>query len=429
MNKRAQLLDSFVPCTMSREGTIQNLVEQVIPSDLQYRRLQLGIDTKRNEIKIPAQQTQYVSTSNRIIRIRLPNEDILDFSRGYLEFTATLTTTAGTFRRFHTGIWSIFERVRVKGNREIEDIRQYNLINSIVFEVGTPGDVASTIGPAVMGVSDVAARNLFSAGRTYGMPLNIGFLSSGPIPVFALGEIIELEFYIGDPTTYVETDGTSPVVTIDNIFLHCDRVRPSETFKSDLRASIQSGGLALEFKSWSHFRNDITGVSRVQAAINHRSDALDSFVSVMRNAPDENNLLVSNKFLDWNYNALQQYQVRINGVFFPEEPIVASGQAVQAFIEIWRWMGRWNAMGWTGPPTTIDGDDFILDRCLIVVDLNKYPNDASVINPQSTLRHAAHMQLDITLAAAPAVAQNLDTFVLHSIVAILQPNGVFDVQS
>jgi hypothetical protein len=137
-------------------------------------------------------------------------------------------------------------------------------------------------------------------------------------------------------------------------------------------------------------------------------------------------MLVNDRFLTWNKNALNTYQVRINGRFFPEEPIVATGEGVQAYGELMRLLDKLSITGYRGSTITIDGDAFNLDRFAFPVDLNKFPNDSTVINPQSTLLHAAHLQMTIILTAPPAVAQALDSFVLHSVVAVLGQDAVWD---
>ncbi len=411
-------LSEFGP---SFDGALRAAFKTVVPNSLKFAEIKVGIETKRNEIKIDAQQATYISTSNRVIRFKIPNQNFLDFRRGYVSFNCVITRTGGTFVRSHNGIWSLFDRLRVNASHEIEDIRRTNILQNILFETTTEPDIAGTVGNALWGIGTAAERNAFAAGRQYALPLISGFLGSALIPIQHIQDTIEVELYIGDPTTTCETDGTVPVVTLTNVELHCDRVTPRRSYVDAIGEHIAQHGLNIGFKSFEHYQNTVT-TSRSSNQINHRSDSVDSIISIMRDANTVNDPTVFDKFRTWNKNAMITYQLKFNGVFHPEEPITTDGTSVQSYIEMLRWLGKWRLNGIWKNTVPIDGTAYNTDKFLIPVDLVSHP-DEMLVNPKGTARASADIQLDLTLNAAPGTPQQLESFVRYHLVANINTQG------
>lgn len=154
-----------------------------IPESLQFKPIKQGLAARRIPVKIRDEQQSYSSNSNRLVRIVLPNNAIYDTRAGYLTFTCTVTTTGGTYRRVHSGIFSLFNRLRIiAASTEVEDIRDFNRIYSALWEMLQPNSVTAAIGVDQLGFGTQLARNAKTPTSDYACPLFSGILNNELLP-------------------------------------------------------------------------------------------------------------------------------------------------------------------------------------------------------------------------------------------------------
>jgi hypothetical protein len=406
----------------AQEGVVRKNFPKQIPRSLRFADVQVGMDAQRNEIKWPADHGQYASNANGIVRFTIPNDAVLDFRHAFFRFDATISVTGGTYVRASQGIWSLFDRLRVKFTTagEVEDVRELNLAQSMFYEIRTEADVSGSVGP-VWGVGTPAERNAWAAGRDYAMPIFSGFLASGVIPLKFIKDHMQIEFYVAKPSTCIETDGTDPVITIDNPQLIYDKLHVDVAYEAALSSKIASSGLSIGFKTIEHYQNAISS-AKTSSQINHRADSVDYLVHVLRTAADTNDLTVDDKFITYNKNLVTQYQAKINGEFHPEEPVVTTGNAVQSYCNMLKFQRKWVVQGLREDAPTISVSAYNNDRFIMVNDVRAHTEE-DLVNPRGTAKHSADMQFDLLASAAPASPLHLETFVKYATVVVINKSG------
>lgn len=383
----------------------------VVPNCLKFGVPRQGPPGTRKEFKLPAESTTYSSASNNIVRFFFTNSDIIDFSRGGIAFDVTINAPGATYVRVAQGIWSLFNRVRLTTGQELEDIREYNRLHSLLFEATREPDVGAVLG-SVYGYGTQAERNTWgaTAGKDYMMPLLCGLFLSSPLPMEVFTSRLQLELYIANPLNCIETDAPNPAlvtVTFSNIYFHYEVLTLSEPTRSSFIGQAMSGA-KYPYKSFVYYTQNITGAVN-DIAIPHSSSAIDAFINVMVNANDQTNPLVNNKFLRWNNNGTIDHTLRINNEFFPVEPCQAQDDP-QSYLTYLRWIEKWKIGGTYNNPPTISFEDYNDDRFIIVYQLETYPGE-SLVNQLSTQHSGNNIFLRIRFAAAPGVQQQLITFV------------------
>jgi hypothetical protein len=406
-----------------KAGVVRSNFPVKVPQSMKFPGVVVGMPQARDETKLPSDNNTYGTNTQRIVKFVIPNEHIVDFRQGYVAFDLTVTVTGGTYARLAQGVWSAFDRVRIKGatSGEVEDLRMYNLLQTVLYEALVEEGISGTLGESLWGVGTTVQRNAWAAGKRYGMPLLCGLLSKSVLPLKFMTDVIEVELYLADPSTCVETDGSDPVITLNNLKLHYEKIRADRAYEQNLKDQIATKGINFHFKSYEHFGNNVTA-ARTSNQINHRADSVDFVINLFRDQNTMNDPTVNDKFLTWGKNNVTQYQTMINGERHPEEPIECQGDAIQAYITLLKWQRKWVVDGLKEDPPTIDGAAFNSNKFLMIQDLRAHL-ESDVINPRGTATHSADMQLDVLMSAAPGTPLQLDSFVGYHMVVNISPSG------
>jgi hypothetical protein len=380
----------------------------VIPECLKFRVPRQGPIGARKEFKLPPENTSYSTSSNNTVRFFFTNSDIIDFSRGGIAFDVTINAPGATYARLAQGVWSIFNRIRLSTGQELEDIREYNRLHSLLFESTREPDVGSVLG-SVYGYGTQAQRNAWGATPTkdYMMPLLCGLFLSGPLPMEIFTKRLQLELYLDNPRNFVETDAPGDIsVTLTNIYFHYEVLQLSEPTRTSFISQAMSGA-KYPYKSFVYYTQNLTG-ARGDIAIPHASTAIDAFINFMVNSDNVSNPLVNDKYLTWNNNGCTEHTLRVNNEFFPIEPCIALDDP-QSYLMYLRWIEKWKIGGTYNNPPTISFEDYNNNRFLIVYQLETYPGE-SLVNQMSTQNSGNNVFLRLILSAPP-VNQSLITFV------------------
>lgn len=393
----------------------------VIPDSLKLRVPKQGPPAVRQEVKLPPESSTYSTNSNKIIRFFFNNSDIIDFSRGGVAFDITITAPGATYVRVAQGIWSIFNRVKILcGGRELEDIREYNLVHSFLFETTREPDTGAVLG-STYGFGTQFQRNLWgsTASKDFTMPLLCGLFLSGPLPLEIFTKKLQLELWLEDPTACLESDCPNPsqmVITLTNINLHYETLDIAQPTRSSFISNAMANG-QYPFKSFVYYIQAMTGAT-ADYAIPHASAGIDAFINLMLNSNDRTNPLVNDKFLTWNKNDVFETTLKINNKFYPIEPAIALDDQ-QQYIMYLRWQDKWKFGGVYHNPPTISFEDFNTDRFVILYQLEAYPNEM-LVNNLTTENAGNNVFLRIKMSAPP-VNQSLVTLVQVS--KIIDLNG------
>jgi hypothetical protein len=218
-----------------------------------------------------------------------------------------------------------------------------------------------------------------------------------------------------EASKFVETDGTIPVITISNVFLHCERIVPEMELRSKLDASFNSNGLQIAFYTFNDYSNTVAAGSNGKQTliINQRYASLLDIILIWIPQSTINSTVVNDKFINWP-RLTDQHQLILNNVRIPEENVVYSdAMAIEAYKNYQIWLNKWRLDGiLTGTPPPIGNSEFAEsgNRFFLIEDLREYPYDEDVINPVSNALDSINLQWDVYLTAPlPQVyrAQNL----------------------
>lgn len=402
-----------------------------VPRSLKFTSTKQGLSARRIPVKIRSEQQSYASNNNKLIRIILPNNALYDTRKGYLTFDLTLTTTGGTYKRLHTGVFSAFNRMRVMaGSTEIEDLRDYNRIYSALWEMVNPSLVTSNIGTELMGFGTQAQRNALGAAATsYCCPLYSGVFNTELLPFENINTGIVLELYIEDGSMCVETDGTNPIIAVSNINFHIERLELDESYRMFIKNYVSSNGLQIGFRSWERYINALTTGSQHNITINAKNSSMNGMLNFLVNSQELNDTSINDRFLnwtpspdvgkDWTTSSLQ-----INGKTFPDEPIdCLNVRRVEPYQMYCRWVMKWSLNGFLPLAPPITNESFNDNRFVQIDDLEAYPEEPDLINPFTTLGNNATLIKKIQFSGTIPADFQLDTWVESFRVVAIKPDG------
>lgn len=195
-----------------------------VPSSIKFPDPMQGPPGTRKEFRFSPVSSSYQTAQDNIVRFFFNNDGIVDFTRGSIFFDLQIVATGGTpgtFIRLAQNVDSIFNRVRVTTGTELDDMREYGRLSTILWEIFRTPDAGDTSGD-MYGYASAAERNTFGATtQGYMMKLQEGLFLSGVMPLGLFNQRVQLEMYMDVPTRFIETDWTGNVqfnVILTNIY-------------------------------------------------------------------------------------------------------------------------------------------------------------------------------------------------------------------
>lgn len=384
----------------------------VVPGAIKFATPKQGPPGTRKEFRLAPAASSYSTSTENIVRFYFNNSNLIDFSRGSVAFNVTLTTTGpGTYVRLAQGVWSIFNRARLTTGTELEDVREYNRLHSLLWETHRDPNVGAILGE-VIGFGTQSQRDGWgaTAGKNYAMPLLVGPFLTGVMPMGLFSQRLQLELYMEDPRRCIETDHTSVVISLTQIYFHYE-VLGLKASTEMMVSSAASSTLQYPYKSFTFYQQPVL-TSANDYLIPHSSDGIDAFINVMVQSNNQTDMTANNKFITWLNNGAVQKQLRINNEYFPMEPTQFVNDP-QGYIEYLRWIGKWKIGGVYANPPTISFEEYKDNRFIMVDNLEAYPTDG-LVNNFSTATGGNNVFLRLNLATAPVTPSTLMTWVQTS---------------
>jgi hypothetical protein len=389
---------------------------RILPNGLKYPELRAAPAGKRRIVRFsPDQQNGYTITSggtSNIIRFNLPNANIIDFTKGGLAFDLTLTVaTPGTYIRVANHVSSIINRVVIRTSQQLEDIRDYNRLYSIINSMNREPLVGAVLGE-VTGQGTQFQRNVWGAtpNKDYIIPLLCGLFLSSPIPMRLFTEQLVLELYIENPQNCIETDGTGIItIGITNLFWHAEKLELS----SDVEAMFLGQGMGyikFPYKTFIVYNSPILQTGQQDINVPHQSDGIDGIISIMNRTDQASNPTVDDKYNLWPANNITQWYSKINNDFFPEEPIQA-GLDPQAYLSFLRFINKWDFGGVYKNPPVISFTAYSTNKFIMINDYQTFRNEG-LVNDLSTAQSGNQTLIRMTLNGAPPGTTILISYVM-----------------
>ncbi len=405
---------------VSLDQTVLNKFSVYIPEAVKFKQSKAALACRRSPLKLRAENTTYATNNNKQIKIKFPNSALLDTRYGHLTFDCAIAVTGGTYRRLAYGAYTPFQRLNLKvATADVEDIRDYNRAQAIILETEVIADIMSSFGSSTtvggLGFGTTAERNALGLLNTsYAIPLFSGVLNTELLPFQNVKSGMELSLYLDDPTTFVETDGTTPIVTISNVVFHVEKLDLDEKYLSFIMNYVAANGLQMGFHSLERYSNALSTGLQQTILLNARQSSVSGFFNVFVDSTTINTTTTNDKFLNWLPQNLTQYQMTSNGVIFPDEPIdCTTNGGFEAYKIYARYLCKWKLNGMIPEKLPIPFDFFRTNRFIFMLDMEAYPEENGLINPFTTLNNSASTQLKLTFSAPVAANTQLDTWVKY----------------
>lgn len=407
-------------------------------SEYMYERPKQGANVIRTPRFLYPQESVAIAGKSGPIRFRFPNATPADFRRrSYLIADVTVTVTGGTYVRLAQLAISAFNRLRyhVQGDT-MDEKQQYNEIFSLNWNALQDPQIESTLGTSLLGIGTQAQRQIWAAGiKRYWFPIDLGFLKSGVIPFHAFGPLMhELEIYLEVPTAFVETDGTSPVVTFANIQWQYDEITSWDgSYEKDLISMVSNGNYLVAFETTDPYLNNLTTTNQ-DLIISQRHMSIESIINVVTDQNNRYNPLINDKFMNHfksfstGPSVVQAFQFRVANRYFPDDEVDCTADAIEAYQY---YLGLVNASfldTFGGNAPSINLDAFNLDNFLMVGDF-KNNHAPGLLNNFSTQTAATDIIFKIRLSLAPAAGWGITHWVYYNQTVQFLPNGKIIVRS
>lgn len=412
-----------------------------VPETMVYNKPYRMPKLTRMECRQPPENGVFGSSPNTtLIRFPFPNSKPIDFRGGFITFNITITTTGGTYKRLAQGAWSIIDKVRIVFGDMEDDINDYNRCFSFRWNTLVDPAVQSTIGYDLLGLGLQSDRNTWGAsasGTQYIIPFDHGMLRKGIVPMNGLdlgrsNNNLYIEFTIGMATSFVETDGTNPIITVNNMNWHHTTVSSADgRFEQAMYNLARSGRYKVGFETISLCKNMIVNQT-ADIQIQHRGNAVNYLDTIFMDAATINTTTVNDKFTTWprtlsNGVSLLNYQLQIDQVWFPSEPISTIDDAFRAYVAYLNRIGVWAMDGVGckfGAPIGLTA--FNNDQFFMPIDLRSTPKewlDKSESFNNLSFRNAAMILLKVNLSGTPPAQTTLYTFISNNILLVADTRG------
>lgn len=380
-----------------------------------------GVKSRINNYFSAIPESNY--TPGQIIKLQYPME-LIDSRSHSLEFTITGTPATGaTYTRFNKDIRSIISRMVIKfGGKSVYDTTNQNLLFNIID--GTYDyNWEDTAGLIALGTGNAAQRNadFINPNRIYSVQLyglSQEFLNK-VLPLNKLQVQMTVELTLADPSVCIETDGTNPSYTVNNVRMHYASLVPDDNWNNMYNNKV-SAGINYNYLSFENFTTSTllpAGTQSSSAILTFRYTSLIAIILVMRPTANINNLASNDKLNTFDYNNLGVAQVKIGGYNQPQDRQRNVPDSLQMYCETFNLSMR---------SAFISATNFGSTSYVLCIPLSKHPrewNDSygsiSGINTSIANNIVFDLQFNTPLAANMTV----DFYALSEQSVIFNANG------
>ncbi len=413
MNRRGRI--AFSNERIGLDATVFANYPDYVPEEIKFGEIRKALAARRTPIIIRSLNTQYSTAGNRKIMIKLSNQNILDLRKGFLKMDITLTAPGSTYKRLHSNIQCIFNRIVVRsGSVVIQDNRDANRKALLMYEITQDPDMTGCIGMNG-GFGTQAERN--TAGgltQSYMVPLPSNLLKSELLPTRDLANPIEIDLYLEEPSVVMETDSVGALnIAVENVEFHVEKYELESSYSQYISDYIANNGLKLGFHELERYQNLVTTSVTQNLIINSRNSSLYGIMNIFVPSATLNDPSVNDRLITWLPTGLQTTQVDVNSKLYPDEPTdCVSTNRWNAYQMYLRWANAWALDGiiFKAPPITSTA--FSTDRFIQFDDFEPFPEaPKTIINPFTTLENSANIRKKYTFTVAPPANTQLDSYV------------------
>lgn len=445
-NTGFQLQPGYVNPALAKVTNFKDMFPTAAPKDLQYNDILMAPAGSRQWMETLADNGTQFQPVNQKFTVTLRSKNVLDFSQAYLAFSASCSSSDATNVFFTNGIWNFIGRIRVLvGSYVLMDQLEKNIFESFNYAFCRATNYDSSIAYSTQGVGSITQRKAWASGKTYIVPLNIPLLTSEEM-IMANNQGFTVEFYLTPAASCVCADNGStstsatPNYTIVNPRIRCHEV----IYQRDLAMALtQLTPVVYPYIGYKNFTTQIlAGSATFQYSIPVKVQSVIRIIAFMRPSTDIMNPAITDCLTtDFQYNSLNQYQLRVDNQYYPPQAISAGGATgpEQAYLEAVACMDKAELARldvhrdqnngshvWKNWDRFIPNiDDFTSNRCAVTLDLKSTTdNDPNYIQPFDVTPGNTQLIFTMNFASGfPTTNQTLYLFVVHSAMVVSDNQG------
>jgi hypothetical protein len=370
-------------------------INEVVPWSAQYSFPTQQTKVNKQIVKLPPKNGGRFRPGD-IVRIEFPADNYLNTLNSVLIFDVTTSGGSGNCSLQHGGAQNIVKRLRVMyGSLVLEDIQEYKTLVRIFTELGVQQDYQHSSGtildgmtstgptnwndfdfrPGTIGVNDtingqvldpigfvknqlipgdVMAVDALKTTRTFALNLLSGLLTSKKlIPLKWMAAQLSIEITLASVAeSFLDDAPVSPQVPLtyelENVNYVAELVEFDSTYDQAFFMGLSQGGVPIKFSSWHYHSFNLSG-QNYTAQIHERSRSVKAAFAVIRDSGQNDVRKDSDRFFhalkhDYDANlrltvdkyggAVNEYQWRVGGRYYPAQPVRCMGGGAEAFVEL-----------------------------------------------------------------------------------------------
>jgi hypothetical protein len=276
----------------------------------------------RNSSYVNAQQPNGLGPT-QMVTFELPQE-LLDLRSSTFQFTVTGTAGGGaTFTRFNQDIRSIIKRVVIRfANKYVADTQNMGLWYNIT-NYTKPVNWSTSTGTIAYGTGSTAQRNALFSNSTYIYAVQLYNLDSSlfneVLPLNKLGVQCYFDIYFAPANECIESDGTNPTYTVNNMQLHFASLVPTQGWLEKYDSSV-SRGISYSYCAIDNISDTAllpAGISQANKILTFKYQSVIGLVMVMRPLSNVNSFSALDKLNNFQYNNTNVAYVKIGSQQYP----------------------------------------------------------------------------------------------------------------
>lgn len=371
----------------------------------------------------PSTQGPY-NKQNKKITFNLTKFGICDFRRGFLGFNAVFTSTGGTYRRCHNGIWTMIDRIVISqaGSGDIEIAPQYGRYAHLDYISNREVDVDSYMGASLWGIGDAAARNALAPGADYGIPLINGFFNIEPLDLTKLAGQLQIDIYLNDPVNFMEYDGSAADYSVTNLQLWVEKLQFNSTAVESMAIKNRNTWKMVSWRDYTANYN--TPGSNWNLIIDHKTNSVDGFTTIIQASGALTNPATNNRLETFLKNNVASYQPNINGLPVPSRPIDTA--RVPGYIAYLTTRGKWDIHGNYNDPPVITRSDYDSTKFIVAYDFRAFPYSPQLVNPMNFAEASTSLNVNFSTGSAAPSTTNFNHYTFVNFEQLLSlSDGMF----
>jgi len=421
------------------------MAQKVAPKEINFdTALPLAIDSASSTREfVPENGATFAYGNNRVIRIPLRSEDLLDTRHSYLRFKVV----AGQTQALDQTAYALISRLRIlSGGVPIEDIGGYNVLANLLIKHQSGKGYMESYGAVAMGATANSAvpahgaangqnRTADTESRYFCLPLFSGIMNNNKyIPLPLLNSVgLTIELTLEDPNSAVLAGADDPTCTISDVAYVAQMVKVSPDVIEGLRAvqmSTPNQSIMIAGQTWKNYKNSISA-NAGSAVLNipDRSGSLKALFSVLRQTAAIGSRTALS--LQFDSGQVTSYVYKIGSKMYPQSKINvnvtdATARYAEVVTELHKAFGKlgdYSHHALVNNTTWIkNGDNAALGDFCMAIDVEGFAQADVIESGIDTQRLALPVSLEIQKTAVNA-AYDCDTFALCDAVFFCGADG------